>query len=213
MASIQDWKNGKYRAHWRDDNNRPQSKVFARKRDAELWLDAVASDLHRGEYISPTLAATKFSVWADRWWATTGKHTSHTRRGYWKLLDGHVLPYFGDMPMNRIDYAEVERFISDKLGDGHSAKRVRDMVSIVSLIMKLAMKSKARRDNPAKEHTIPHRKRKIRQGDVPDMADVHRLVAATRDPYKPAVWLLALLGLRPAELCGLRVGAVDFGRR
>lgn len=26
------------------------------------------------------------------------------------------------------------------------------------------------------------------------------------------MWLLVLLGLRPAELCGLRVGAVDFGR-
>ena len=32
------------------------------------------------------------------------------------------------------------------------------------------------------------------------------------DPFKPAVWLLVLTGIRPAELCGLRVGAVDFAR-
>jgi integrase len=33
-----------------------------------------------------------------------------------------------------------------------------------------------------------------------------------KDPYKPAVWLLILCGLRPAELCGLRVSSVDMTR-
>jgi len=32
------------------------------------------------------------------------------------------------------------------------------------------------------------------------------------DPYKPAVWLLVFAGLRPAELCGLKVRDVDFVR-
>jgi integrase len=44
------------------------------------------------------------------------------------------------------------------------------------------------------------------------MEQVHQLVAHVRDPYKPAVWLLMLAGLRPAELCGLRVCDVDFAR-
>lgn len=86
------------------------------------------------------------------------------------------------------------------------------MVSVVSLIMKTAIAGGARRDNPAAGHTIPQRRRKLRQGDVLTMEQAHRLVAATRDPYKPAVWLMALLGLRPAELCGLRVRSVDFVR-
>jgi integrase len=34
----------------------------------------------------------------------------------------------------------------------------------------------------------------------------------TADPYKPAVWLLILCGLRPAELYGLRVSSVDLTR-
>jgi integrase len=44
------------------------------------------------------------------------------------------------------------------------------------------------------------------------MAQVHKLVEHVRDPYKPAVWLLVFTGLRPAELCGLRVRDLDFGR-
>jgi len=44
------------------------------------------------------------------------------------------------------------------------------------------------------------------------MTDVHKLIEQVRDPYKPAVWLLILTGMRPAELCGLRVRSVDFVR-
>jgi len=38
-------------------------------------------------------------------------------------------------------------------------------------------------------------------------------VAHVRDPYKPAVWLLVYTGIRPAELCGLRVRSINFPRR
>lgn len=210
MASIQKWKGDRYRAHWRDANGRPQSKVFARKIDAERHLKHVTADLVRGEYIAPKLAATPFDHWADRWWDTTAKLSTNTRRGYWKLLENHVRPHFGGMAMSRVDWAEVERFIGIKLQAGMSPKKVRDMVSVVSLIMKTAIRSGARKDNPATGHTIPMRRQKLRQGDVLTMDQAHQLVAATRDPYKPAVWLMVLLGLRPAELCGLRVRAVDF---
>jgi integrase len=57
------------------------------------------------------------------------------------------------------------------------------------------------------------RRRKVRAGDVPDMAELERLVAQVRDPYKPAVWLMAYTGLHPSELCGLRVPSIDFARR
>jgi len=45
------------------------------------------------------------------------------------------------------------------------------------------------------------------------MAEMERLVAHVRDPYKPAVWLLVFTGIRPAELCGLRVRSINFARR
>jgi integrase len=212
VASIEKWKGGRYRARWRDANGRTQAKVFARKVDAEQHLKRVGADLVRGEYIAPTLAASRFDVWADRWWATTGKLTSNTRRGYHVMLTNHVRPHFGGMRMDRIDWPEVERFLGSKLEAGISPKKVRDMVSVVSLVMRTAIAGGARRDNPAAGHTIPQRRGKLRQGDVLTMEQAHRLAAETRDPYKPAVWLMVLLGLRPAELCGLRVRSVDFVR-
>jgi integrase len=78
--------------------------------------------------------------------------------------------------------------------------------------MQSAIHSSVRRDNPAAGHKIKIRRRRIREGDVLDMSQAHQLVAEIRDPYKPAVWLLILTGLRPAELCGLRVSSVDMAR-
>jgi hypothetical protein len=82
------------------------------------------------------------------------------------MLTNHVLPWFGGMPLNRIDWPEVERFLAAKLQAGISPKKVRDMVSVVSLIMRTGITAGARKDNPAAGHTVPQRRRKLRQGDV-----------------------------------------------
>lgn len=202
----------KWRARFRDLDGRSRSKTFDRKIDAERFVAGTTTDMARGDWVDPRSARIRFDELADSWWATTVKLAPTTRRGYWQLLENHVRPYFGARVQGSIDWAAVEHFISVKLTDGHNPKRVRDMVSIVSAVMKGAVRAGLRRDNPAADHSIPVRRAKIGRAAVLTMTEVHRLVDHTRDPYKPAVWMLALLGLRPAELCGLRVGAIDFPR-
>lgn len=66
-------------------------------------------------------------------------------------------------------------------------------------------------ENPAAGHQIVVRRKKLREGDgVLSMEQVHQLIAQVPDRYKSAVWVLVLAGLRPAELCGLRLRDVDF---
>jgi integrase len=126
------------------------------------------------------------------------------------MLQRHVRPYFEGWPLSEITYMDVEEYIAQLFAKGLSPKHVRDCVSVLSLIMKAAVRANVRKDNPAADHNIPIPKRKLHEGDVLTMEQVHQLVAHVRDPYKPAVWLLMLAGLRPAELCGLRVCDVDF---
>ena len=76
----------------------------------------------------------------------------------------------------------------------------------------MAVKAKALNTNPAAGHRAQVQRRTMQEGDVLDMAQVLQLVAHVRDAYKPALWLLALAGLRPSELCGLRVTDVDYVR-
>jgi len=205
-----DWR---WRVRYRDTNGRSRERSFDRKYDAERFLETNGADLTRSEWIEPRLRRVVFDEWAEEWWATTVKLRPTTRRGYRIMLDGHVFPWFGGRPQATIDYLDVERFIAAKLEEGLGPKKIRDLVSIVSLVMRLAVKAGARKDNPAAGHEIPVRRKRLQPGDVLDMEQAQRLVDHTRDPYKPAIWLLVLLGLRPAELCGLRVRSVDFARR
>jgi hypothetical protein len=123
-----------------------------------------------------------------------------------------VCPYFTGRKVTEIDRADVEEFSASKLEAGLSPKSVREAVSVLSLVMQLAVNSKVRRDNPAAGHRLPVRQRKIHQGDVLSMEQAHRLVGTIPGPYKSAVWMLMLTGMRPAELCGLRVSSVDLLR-
>jgi integrase len=202
-----------YRARYRDPNGRSRSVSFRTRDEARQFLKSVEGGIVRGEYVDPAAGRTMFKDWAELWWRTTARLAPSTRRGYRGLLDRQVLPYFDGRKLASIDYVTVELFIADRLNAGLSPKYVRECVSIVSGIMRCAVKASARRDNPAADHHIEVRRRKVREGDVLDMAQVQRLVEATPDRYRPAVWLLALTGMRPAELCGLRIRDVDFVRR
>jgi integrase len=123
------------------------------------------------------------------------------------------LPSFASSRLTAIDYLDVERFIAAKLASGHGPKQVREMVSVMSLIMKCAVRANARRDNPAAGHQlrVPHRR--VLQVPMLTMEQATRLVEHTTVHYRPAMWLLVFTGMRPAELCGLRVEDADLVRR
>ncbi|MGO8825326.1 MAG: tyrosine-type recombinase/integrase [Acidimicrobiales bacterium] len=133
--------------------------------------------------------------------------------GLWGVLNHRVLPVFGRRRLGDISYLDIEMFIADLLDEGLSPKYVRECVSVVSLIMKLAVKANLRLDNPAAGHSVPMQKRRLHEGDVLTMEQVHRLIAEVTGPYRPAVWLIVLAGLRPAELCGVRVRDLDMSTR
>lgn len=92
-----------WRARYRDADGRERSESFERRVDAERFLERVGADIQRGEWIDPALRRARFSQWAEDWWATTVKLRPNTRRGYWLLLQNHVLPYFGERRTAAID--------------------------------------------------------------------------------------------------------------
>jgi integrase len=205
MGSISRQQSGRWLARYRDASGRSRCKTFDRKFDAQQYLNEVSADIHRGDWIDPSARTILFDDWVMQWWKTTTKLRPATRRGYWGILRKRVRPYFTRRRLTGISYMDVETFIADLLQEELSPKYVRECVSVVSLIMKLAVKVNLRKDNPAAGHHIPTQRSKLHEGDVLTMDQVHQLIAHVGDPYKPAVWLTILTGLRPAELCGLRV--------
>ena len=82
-------------------------------------------------------------------------------------------------------------------------------MSVLSQVMKAALKARAIRENPAADHHIRVPKQ---HGQVLTLERLLEMVESVPDDYwmyRSALLLLVYTGLRPAELCGLRVGRLD----
>jgi integrase len=197
----------KWKARYTDPSGRDRSRTFDRKIDAEKFLERIGTDMQKGEWIDPKANKSRFEDWVEIWWKTTIKLAPSTRRGYDKILRLHLRPQFGGRRIASIDWVEVELFATELLERGLSAKTVRETLSVLSQIMKTAVRARAIRENPAAGHSMPTQRQRT---TVLTMQQVDQLVAHTDDRYRTAIWLLVLAGLRPSELCGLRVRDVDW---
>jgi integrase len=197
----------KWKARYTDPAGRDRRKTFARKLDAEKFLERIGTQMQTGEWVDPKGSKSRFDDWADVWWQTTVKLAPSTRRGYEKMLRLYLRPQFGGRKINSIDWLEVELFATSMIEEGLSAKTARETVSVLSLIMQTAMRARVIRENPAAGHSLPSKKQRTQ---ILTMPQIVKLVEHTEKRYQPAIWLLALAGLRASELCGLRVMDIDW---
>ncbi len=73
-------RSGRYRARYRDPVGRMTSKTFARKADAERFLNEMQVDLARGAWIDPRGAEMALADWAEEF-LSLARRLSHHRRG------------------------------------------------------------------------------------------------------------------------------------
>ena len=98
MATIEKRvRNGKttYRVRYRDPAGGQQSKVFARKADAQRFLNETETAKARGNWTDPALGRVLFRDWLGEWWATTTNLRASTRARDESLLRRLALPSFG----------------------------------------------------------------------------------------------------------------------
>src|SRR4029453_9605621 len=82
MATIEKRvRNGRvtYRARYRDPAGMQRSKVFARKADAQRFLNETETAKARGTWTAPALGRVLFRDWLGEWWATTTNLRASTR--------------------------------------------------------------------------------------------------------------------------------------
>lgn len=211
MPSIERTPNKRWRARYRDLSGRSHSRTFDRKVDATRFLELTAADLQRGEWTDPTLRRSSLRSWAESWFETTAALKPSTRVGYRHVLDRRVLPRWGDRPLGSIDRAEVRQWVAELADEGLSAKWIRNIVSVFALVLELARDAGALRDNPAHRIRLPRITRP--EPRFLTAEEVARLAAVTREEYRFFMWLAAYTGMRPGELCGLRVRRLDLLRR
>jgi integrase len=200
--------------------------------EAQRRLRHVMADVERGVWqppqaveppIEPEPIPTFDEYAADWWLRNRGQFRPSTIADYTWRLQKHILPTFGPMPLDRISYDAVERYIATKLEEGLSPRSVNMMVTLVAQILEGAVERDMIRKNPASGKDRRAREPKPRRTYLDSARSIEALLDAAGAMDRAAVRgqgdhihrraLLATLlfgGLRINELCDLRWRDVDL---
>ncbi len=136
-----------------------------------------------------------------------------TMANYVGKARAHILPAFGKLRIQELDPGRIQGFISDKLSRGLSAGYVSDIVILIKSMMKFAV-SRYNIRNRIQEVVLPKKKKaQILLLSKAQQKNLHRYLGTHRDATSLGVALSLFTGLRIGELCALRWGDVDLGRR
>ena len=100
-------------ARWRDPSGHQRKKSFARKVDAQRWLDQALSDLHRGRYIDPAAAKAMTGAYAAQWASGLAHLKVSTATRYRGIVRVHIVPRWGTWQLGKITPSDVNAWIAD----------------------------------------------------------------------------------------------------
>ena len=149
----------------------------------------------------------EFSVlWLEKY--ARGQVRPATMDLYRWLLDGHILPVLGDMPLNRLGAEDIQGLKSSKLAEGLSPQSVKHMLRVLRQMLGHAVSWEYIRTNPTRDVKAPTIPR--REMDCLSPAEVRLFLAQV-----PAKWYAFFLtaittGLRIGELLGMKWGNLDW---
>jgi integrase len=201
---------GRWLARWRDPSGHQRKKSFARKVDAQRWLDQALSDLHRGRYIDPAAAKALTGDFADQWALGLAHLKVSTATRYRGIVRVHIVPRWGTWQLGKITLSDVNLWIADLVEAGLRPGTVRQTHRVLSLILDTAVADGRIARNPAAGAKLP---RQARAEPVFLTAEQVAEVARAAEPEDLSVLTLAFTGLRFGELVGLKVRRYDPVRR
>lgn len=208
-GSVAKRPDGRWRARYRDAAGKEHARHFARKVDAEDWLDGEKAKMRTGTWTDPKTARTTVGEWCDTW--LLGYQTR--RPGSVKSARvhiGQIRKEFGAMPLSAVRPSMVKAWTARLRAGGLSASYVHAVHKRLGQIMGDAVHDGLMARSPVSRKTSPGAGQQ--RPYVATTAQVWALHDALPAQLRGAVLLGAFAGLRIGEACGLRTADVDFLR-
>ncbi|MGC6515457.1 MAG: tyrosine-type recombinase/integrase [Myxococcota bacterium] len=136
--------------------------------------------------------------------------TPATKRVYEQVFRLHLLPTFGDEPLQAITREMIERFIARQKQRGRSPKTINNQVSVLKSLLRLAEGEGLVSSNPAT--AVKPLKPNQREMATFTEAQLWAYLThqATEGTYGAMLALMARSGIRLGEACALRWCDVEF---
>ncbi len=206
--SVAKRENGSWRARYRDAGGKEHARHFARKIDAQRWLDEVTASVVTGRYVDPKAGKITFARWFEQWaaaqvWATGTKL---------KAEQALAAATFSEVPIRTILPSHVQAWVKG-LSARLAPATVKVYYNIVNSAFRAAVTDKVIAENPCAGAKLPRERRREAAMAIPTPEQVGLALEAAEAWFKPFVYVCAFAGLRLGEAAGLQLGDVDFLRR
>lgn len=154
------------------------------------------------------------SQWLEYWMEEIVRPTraATTVYGYKKIIDNHLVPALGQVPIQRLTPREVQNYYTRLREKGLSANTIRRHHDLLSAALRMAVRQEVLAQSPTERVEPPRCIPYEAKFYGPD--ELRRLCSLVEGTWLELVVKLAGgLGLRREEICGLRWPNVDFLRR
>ena len=199
----------RWRARYVDDTGNEHARHFARKVDAQKWLDQAMASLVRGDHVSPKTARLTVGEWSDTWLAgyrTRRKSTVRQAEVHLALIKDH----FGAVPMSKVKPSDVRGWTAKLKAEGRAPSYIYALHARLSQLFSDAVHDGIMPRNPCSRRTSPGvGKQRAYVATTDQVWALHDAVPAH---IRPGILLGAHAGLRLAEAAALRAEDVDFMR-
>jgi integrase len=210
---------GKWQARFRAPSGVLRSKAFDRKSDAIQFLADMRSDIRRGSWIDPGKSKQPYGFWAEEWLRGLHSMGPARRKNAEGMMNNHILPVFGRMPIGLIGPVEVRRWVNDLVTQSQVTNggrplgpwTVRATYGLFARSMRAAVAAKVIGEAPVGREIVdlPEVRRKRERCLKED--EVELLASNFAPGHRALVYAAAWTGCRWSELAGLTKANLDLG--
>jgi integrase len=207
FGAVETLPSGRHRARYRGPDGRRYTAptLFLTQKDARGWLALRQADIIKGRWMPPDAeeqpkARLTFKAYANTW-IEQRDLKARTREHYEKLLEDHILPKFGALPIASITADDVRAWHA-KMGTKTPTLRAHSY-GLLRTIMGTALSDGKIKVNPAviRGAGSARRVHKIRPASLDEIEIISREMP---EKYQAMVLLASWAALRFGELTELR---------
>lgn len=209
----------------RDANGKRKQLTITRdkKKEVENEVDRIRGQLATGTYIAPSKMT--LAEWIDEWLQRKTRDVEETTLSTYELRFVHVREQLGHIRLQALTEDDVQAFVDGlveggrrrggEAGTGLAVSYVEGILARLRECLARAVVRKLIASNPAQfvkvSRAAKKRDRKERRREKPwNVTEVQTFIKGIEADRLYAPLLLSLMGLRPAEVVGLRWADIDL---
>ena len=209
----------RWQVDFTDQAGKRRSKLFPRRKDADVYLVKVRSLVANNTYLADSESITVADAaksWLDHCEVRckTGRRMERsTLHGYSDYVRLHITASgigIGDKLITQLTRRHVNEFRDRMLINGRSEHLTRRALSTLKLLLDHAIDNGHLFTNAAQGVRVIKSSRIDYKAPVPSKETIRALIEAADEDFKPHLIVSALTGLRASEMRGLRWQDVDF---